>query len=200
MPAQRAPGRTREHLVEAALAVVGEHGYAGTTMQRVADTAGVDKALLHYYFGSKAGLMAALVAHLGDRLLAGAERAVTPLDDPASIVETGFTTLWDHVLAEPHLHAVWLGLLAAANTDRELALEVGRIRRRYRTMVASRLEALRAAGWTSRMSDAATVTLVLASIDGLTVALLEGGRTLQLDEAITATHDMVTRLLVRAPS
>lgn len=199
MPAQRAPGQTREHLVDAALTVVGEHGYAGTTMQRVADGAGVDKALLHYYFGSKAGLMAALVAHLGDRLLADAERAVTGLHDPAAVVETGFTALWDHVVAEPRLHAIWLGLLAAANTDPDLGQEVGRIRRRYRSMVEARLDALLAAGWSSRLSDAATVTLVVASIDGFTVALLEGGRTPALEEAIAATHEMVTRLLVRAP-
>ncbi|MCW3040896.1 MAG: transcriptional regulator BetI [Solirubrobacterales bacterium] len=197
MPAPRAPGRTRAHLLEAALDVVGERGHAGTTMQRVADAAGVDKALLHYYFGNKAGLLAAVVEHLGERLLADAERAVAGLDDPASIVEIGFSAMWDHAIAEPRLHAVWLSLYAAAITDAELSAEVALVRARYRALVAARMEALLRAGWRSRLSPAATVTLVLAAIDGYVVALLEGGRTPELDEAIAATQALVAGLITR---
>lgn len=197
MPAPRAPGETREHLLESALAVIADRGHAGMTMQRVADAAGVDKALLHYYFSNKAGLLAAVIEHLGRRLLDDVERAVAGLDDPAEVVEIGFTALWDHVVSEPRLHAVWLSLYAASITTPELAEPVGAIRRHYRSMVADRLEAMLAAGWTSRLSDGATVTIVLASIDGFTLALLDAGRTPELDEAIAATSTTIVRLLTR---
>lgn len=199
MPAPRAPGQTREHLLDAALGVIADRGYAGTTMQRVADAAGVDKALLHYYFVSKAGFFAAVAEHLGGRLLDDVERAVAGLDDPTRVVETGFTALWDHAVAEPELHAAWLSLYAAAITDPELAPAVGLVRERYRAMVASRLDAMLAAGWTSRLSHGATVKVVLASIDGYTLALLDDGHTPELDEAIAATHELVRELLSRAP-
>lgn len=198
MPAPRASGETPVRVLEAALSLIAKRGHAGMTMQRVADAAGVDKALLHYYFTNKAGLLAAVAAHLGDRLLADVEQALAGLDEPSLVVETGFTALWEHVVAEPELHAAWLSLYAAAITTPELAEPVRAIRAQYRAMVAARLQAMIAAGWRSRLSDGATVTFVLASIDGFTVALLEGGRTPDLDEAIAATHEIVTQLVTRA--
>jgi AcrR family transcriptional regulator len=168
------------------------------TMQRVADAADVDKALLHYYFNSKAGLLSAAVVHLGDRLLADVEAAVAGLDDPADVVEIGFGTMWEHVTSAPRLHAVWLSLCAAAITDPVLAEAVGTVRARYREMVRARLLAMLGAGWRSPLSDEAMVTLVLASIDGFTVALLEEGRTSALDEAIGVSQAMVRGLLERA--
>ncbi|WP_354699008.1 HTH-type transcriptional regulator BetI [Paraconexibacter sp. AEG42_29] len=197
MPAPRNPGRTRGQILDAALGVLADRGHAGTTMQRVADAAGVDKALLHYYFTSKAGLLSAAVMHLGDRLLADVEAAVAGLDDPADVVEIGFGTMWDHVTADPRLHAVWLSLYAAAITDPVLAETVGAVRARYREMVRARLLAMVAAGWRSSLSDSALVMLVVASIDGFTVALLEDGRTPALDEAIAATQEMVRALIER---
>lgn len=198
MPAPRNPGRTRVQILDAALGVIADRGHAGTTMQRVADTASVDKALLHYYFTSKAGLLAAAIVHLGDRLLADVEAAVAGLDDPAEVVEVGFGTMWDHVVGDPRLHAAWLSLYAAAITDPALAEPVSKVRARYREMVRARLSAMLAAGWRASLPDAAMVTLVLASIDGFTVALLEDGRTPALDEAIAATQEMVRALFGRA--
>ena len=43
----------RDHLVEAAERVFARRGYEGARMQEIADEAGVNKALLHYYFRSK---------------------------------------------------------------------------------------------------------------------------------------------------
>ncbi|MBE9028232.1 TetR/AcrR family transcriptional regulator [filamentous cyanobacterium LEGE 11480] len=43
-----------------------EHGYAGTSMDRVAAAAGVSKATVYSHFGDKAGLFAAMVQHLAD--------------------------------------------------------------------------------------------------------------------------------------
>ncbi|HWI30617.1 MAG TPA: TetR family transcriptional regulator [Microbacterium sp.] len=47
---------TRERVVSAAIEEFGEHGYDGATMRGIAARAGVDAALLHHYFGTKADL------------------------------------------------------------------------------------------------------------------------------------------------
>ncbi len=44
---------TEEKILEAAKAVFMQKGYTGTRMQEVADKAGINKAMLHYYFRSK---------------------------------------------------------------------------------------------------------------------------------------------------
>jgi TetR/AcrR family transcriptional regulator len=45
---------TRDRILIAAHTVFLQHGTHGARMQEIADEAGVNKALLHYYFGSKA--------------------------------------------------------------------------------------------------------------------------------------------------
>ncbi len=46
----------RERIVAAAVDEFAEHGYDGATIRAIADRAGVDSALVHHYFGSKADL------------------------------------------------------------------------------------------------------------------------------------------------
>ena len=63
--------RENERLIlDAAERVFAEAGFGGATMQLIADMAGLPKANLHYYFGSKAVLYQAVLARtLRDWLL-----------------------------------------------------------------------------------------------------------------------------------
>jgi AcrR family transcriptional regulator len=88
---------TREAVLAAARAQFAERGYGGTTLRGVAAAAGVDVALVSYFFGRKAQLFAAALAlpvnpadaldavvaegvdGLGERLL---RRMLTVWDDP----------------------------------------------------------------------------------------------------------------------
>ncbi|MFP5022816.1 TetR/AcrR family transcriptional regulator [Pseudonocardia phyllosphaerae] len=84
-PRRRVPRAERERqIVDAAVAVFGEHGYAGASMEDVADRVGVTKPVLYTHFGSKEGLLLATVARARAELLgvlaAAAETAGTPRD------------------------------------------------------------------------------------------------------------------------
>lgn len=58
---------TRERILDAAHAVFVRKGTANSRTQEIADEAGVNKALMHYYFGTKAALADAIF----ERALAG---------------------------------------------------------------------------------------------------------------------------------
>ena len=45
--------QTEEKILEAAEQVFMKQGYDGSRMQAIADLAGINKAMLHYYFRSK---------------------------------------------------------------------------------------------------------------------------------------------------
>ncbi len=68
----RGPGRpkdpiSREALLEAARATFAEHGYAGASMSRIADAAGLRKAsLFHHFAGKEALYLEVLSVTLGD--------------------------------------------------------------------------------------------------------------------------------------
>ena len=61
---------TRTRIIEATRRRLLADGYAGLSTRKVAEEAGVPLSQLHYYFGSKGGLIIALFAEENDRLLA----------------------------------------------------------------------------------------------------------------------------------
>src|SRR5664280_629265 len=61
---------TKDKILDAAERLIGEQGYAGTSLRHIIADAGVNLAAVHYHFGSKEDLLDAVVA-----------RKVTPVND-----------------------------------------------------------------------------------------------------------------------
>ena len=59
-PKTRANGDTRDSILDAAEDLFSKHGFYGVTIREVAREAGVDTALVHYYFGAKRALFDAV--------------------------------------------------------------------------------------------------------------------------------------------
>jgi AcrR family transcriptional regulator len=53
--------KTRERLLETAIGMFAEKGYAGTSVREIVERAGVSKPVLYYYFQSKEGLFLAIL-------------------------------------------------------------------------------------------------------------------------------------------
>lgn len=62
-----APAPTRRRLLDAALAVIGEHGVAGFTNRRVAQRAGVSLGSLTYHFPSQQDILREALEDFADR-------------------------------------------------------------------------------------------------------------------------------------
>lgn len=58
----------RLQIIETAVDVFAELGYAKTSLARIADRAGISKGVIFYHFAGKAVLMEQLVAHVYERL------------------------------------------------------------------------------------------------------------------------------------
>ena len=67
---------TRQRILEAARVEFVDQGLAGARMQRIADRAEVNKAMLHYYFRSKERLYEAVLVETLSQLLAGMVKLV----------------------------------------------------------------------------------------------------------------------------
>ena len=72
----------RSAILQAAAACFAKTGLAGTRMQHIADRAGIPKANLHYYFGTKAALYEAVLEQILDQWLTAFEH-IRPEADPA---------------------------------------------------------------------------------------------------------------------
>jgi AcrR family transcriptional regulator len=79
---QRDPAATRQALLTAGTRLFAERGYEGTPLSAIADRAGVNKAMISYYFGGKRKLYLAIVAAtFGD--IVGRAEALPALRRPA---------------------------------------------------------------------------------------------------------------------
>jgi AcrR family transcriptional regulator len=66
----QADRQTEEKIFDAATEIFEEKGLAATRMQDIADRAGINKALLHYYFRSKEKLFMAVFDKLSEKMFA----------------------------------------------------------------------------------------------------------------------------------
>lgn len=57
----RTGAESRQRILDAARALFGEHGYGDTTVRAIAADAGVDPAMVFYFFGNKQGLFVAAI-------------------------------------------------------------------------------------------------------------------------------------------
>lgn len=65
---EKHPSQTADDILDAALLVFSERGFAGSTTREISSRAGVNHPLIAYYFGNKEKLWRAAVTHLFDRL------------------------------------------------------------------------------------------------------------------------------------
>ena len=92
---------TRQKIMDAAEALIIEHGFAATSLRAIATAASVNLAATHYHFGSKQGLLAAVfhrrLGPLGEARLAALSRLQTGQKSPAvhAILEAFFLPFYE---------------------------------------------------------------------------------------------------------
>jgi AcrR family transcriptional regulator len=115
----RRPGDSgaREAILDAARRSFGTAGYGGTTIRGVAREAGVDPALVHHYFGSKADLFAAALELPVDPTVFVPQLLAGGLDGLGERLVRFFFSVWDGLPGQGPM----LALLRSAVTDEQAA-------------------------------------------------------------------------------
>ena len=89
----------RQQLFAVALGLFAQRGYRATTMDDIAEAAGVTKPLLYQHFSSKRALYLELVDSIARDLLEAIEQAVRQADGPRQQVELGFAAYFRLVVS-----------------------------------------------------------------------------------------------------
>jgi AcrR family transcriptional regulator len=69
-------GATRRQIIDAAVRLIAERGFAATSVEEIAEAAGVAKGSVYYNFGSKGVLFAAILTEGVNRLTVGLREAL----------------------------------------------------------------------------------------------------------------------------
>ncbi len=106
MTTRIAPDLRRQQLLGVAEHIFASRAYASVSLQEIADEAGVTRSLIHHYFGSKDGLMAAVIREIIP------DRAPEPLPIEGTVRERVETRV-DLLMAVFESHSEgWLATLA----------------------------------------------------------------------------------------
>ena len=117
--------RRRQQLLEVALQVFGEHGFHPTSMNDVAEAAGVTKPVLYQHFRSKRDLYREVLTDVGAQLLEEITKATTSAATPHQQVELGFLAYFRWVAAHEPAFRVLFG--GGTRRDEEFAAQVVKV-------------------------------------------------------------------------
>lgn len=115
----------REQLLDVAVRVFARNGYHTTSMNDVAEAAGVTKPVLYQHFASKRDLYLALLDEVGHRLLTRIAKATTEAPDGRAQTLAGFQSYFRWV-AEDH-DAFLLLFGSGSRRDEEFASAVRKV-------------------------------------------------------------------------
>src|SRR5215207_1296577 len=164
---------TRAQILNAARDLLREDGFAGATTRAVADRANVRLSLVHYHFGGKGPLLAALLEEENARLLAR-QQALFDSDEPLADKWRTACAYLREDLRSGYVRILW-ELWAAGLADEELASRWREAMTGWRDLLTSVVAAWAAeVGVELPMSPRALATLVANAFQGAEVELLAG--------------------------
>ena len=106
------PDHSRDRVFAAAAAAFAAHGFAGTSVDRIADAARLNKAMIYYHFRNKAELYRDILRDMFGAVGARA-RAVAASDlAPAAKVRAFIDTFATEAEARPHFPPIWFREIA----------------------------------------------------------------------------------------
>jgi AcrR family transcriptional regulator len=165
-------GQTEQRFLDAAERLLVEVGYAGITARKLADEAGANLGLVHYYFGSMEELFLQVLERFTDKLMVR-QRAMYAT--PAPYIEK-WREAMRYLDEDRPYQKIWFELQAMAWTRPEFRARVARVHEAWRdAMRAAVAEALaRYQLADGELSTEAWVTLIVAVNEGIILERLSG--------------------------
>jgi len=127
-----APVSTEEAILDAAEQLLVDVGYAGITTRRLAETAGVNHGLVHYYFGSNENLLVQALERFTERLV---ERQRTLYARDAPFPDKWRTAMSYLVDDDARYEKIWLELQALSWNNPDLGERLARVNAEWRAVL-----------------------------------------------------------------
>ena len=152
----------RRQLVEAAIAVIHEQGFANATVARIARQAGISSGMVHHYFKSKEDLLFATMRHLLAELRSDAIARLARAAGPDERIRAIIDACFGEEQFEEQVFSAWLALYGNARHSGRLRSILSLYHRRLRSSLVHELRRLVPEAEAQRLAEG-----VGAMIDGL---------------------------------
>ena len=138
-PARQTTARVaaEEALLDAAERLLVDVGYAGITTRRLAEAAGVNHGLVHYYFGSNEHLLVRALERFTERLILR-QREMYAADVP--FIEKWRTAMLYLISEDVTYEKIWLELQALAWNNADTRARLERVNAEWRAVLTEAFE------------------------------------------------------------
>ncbi|HEX2046082.1 MAG TPA: TetR family transcriptional regulator [Gaiellaceae bacterium] len=164
-----ARAQTEEAFLDAAERLLVEVGYAGITTRRLAEEAGANHGLVHYYFGSMENLLARVLERFTERMIER-QRAMYATEIP--FLEKWRTAML-YLAADREYQKIWWELQALAWNRPELQATVAHVNEEWRSVLTEAFAEARERYGLEMPLDA-LVSLVITFNEGIILERLAG--------------------------
>jgi TetR/AcrR family acrAB operon transcriptional repressor len=187
---------TAQRLLEAARRLLARSGYGSLSVEAIGREAGENKALIRYYFGSKNGLIVALVDWLISETLWQARRRHAGRSAKQSSSETVVESS-EALLGDPSSYRLFFDLLPRILENPPMAEQFAELYRAYRDQNVRTL-------WVDAPDDAPVevfdiATLTVAIADGLAVQILAEPGSVDVTHALATWRSFIDHTLASLP-
>jgi TetR/AcrR family transcriptional repressor of bet genes len=152
----------RKQLVEAAIAVIHEQGFANATVARIARRAGISSGMVHHYFQNKDDLLFATMRHLLAELRSDAVARLARASDPGERLCAIIEACFGEAQFDEQVFSAWLALYGNARQSQRLKNILAVYHRRLRSSLVHELRRLVPGTEAARLAEG-----IGAMIDGL---------------------------------
>lgn len=111
---------TRERILDAAVALIAERGYAATSIEALCRRAEVVRTAIYWHFGSKEGLLVPVVSRVASAWIEEIQKSVYREGEPLARLDRFVASLRDLVASRPHLVRLLLAV-ALERSERDAA-------------------------------------------------------------------------------
>lgn len=183
-PASEKGARQIEAILDGTLRCIATHGYAASSLARIAAEAGTTKRMILYYFESRDQLFAELVYRITAQMVAQSRADFDAEQDPADGVRRSARSLWERVVDDPVLVRAYFAVLGEAGANPVLQEVLDHVRAAHLELVELHLARARELGVTPPVEPQVLSLLMFAGFRGLLLEFYERGPSPELDQAL----------------
>jgi AcrR family transcriptional regulator len=187
---------TAQRLLEAARRLLARSGYNSLSVEAIGREAGENKALIRYYFGSKNGLIVALVDWLISETLWNARRRHSGMSDKESPSRVAIETS-EALLDDPPSYILFFDLLPRVLENPSMTKQFAELYRAYRDQNVRTLWAGPSDDTPAVLRDIAALTVAIA--DGLAVQILAEPGSVDVHRALETWRSFIDHVLGSLP-
>ena len=137
---QTAKDQSTNAILSAATRVLSHHGYAGTTISRVSEAAGVSRGLLHYHFKNKEEMLAQVLQVNMEKSVELVDTALSSSDSPEHFADGLVSAIRSLITGNPDYVNLFLEGLATARYSDAVRRKLGDLYTSFRESLKGSLK------------------------------------------------------------